>query len=151
VNRAIDEWSILKTERPNTLLIGSDADTNAVLSQHLPYLRAPIVDWRPRTAGAPTVAAGTLVVRNVETLDRLQQEQLFAWLDRYAAGVQVISVTESPLFSLVLAGAFLEKLYYRLNVVCLPLSSHSDAPAAGQTLPFLTAQEDDSAVPQLVM
>jgi hypothetical protein len=90
------------------------------------------------------------VVRDVDTLDRAQQAQFFAWLDRCAAGVQVISVTEAPLYSMVLAGAFLEKLYYRLNVVCLPLSSQSDAPAVDQAFPFLTAQPE-SLLPQLVM
>ena len=129
---------MLGTARPNTLLIGSEAAADAVIAHRLPYLRAPIVNWHPRVAVEPGIVSGTLVVRDVDTLDRAQQEQFFAWLDRYAAGVQVISVTESPLYSAVLAGAFLEKLYYRLNVVCLPLSS--PAPSVGQTVPFLTAQ-----------
>ena len=96
------------------------------------------------------MATGTLVIREVDTLDRAQQEQFFAWLDRYAAGVQVISVTDRPLFPLVLADVFLEKLYYRLNVVCLPLSSHSDTPAAHPTYPF-SAAHAENAVPQLIM
>ena len=150
MNRTTNEWSMFETAHPNTLLIGSEAAVNAVITEHLPYFRAPIVDWHPRAAEEPTIAAGTLVVRDIDTLDRAQQHQFFAWLDRYAAGVQVISVTEAPLYSMVLAGAFLEKLYYRLNVVCLPLSSQSDAPAVGEAFPLLTAQPE-SLVPQLVM
>jgi hypothetical protein len=150
VNRVIDEWCMFKAVHPNTLLIGSDEAADAVIAQHLPYLRAPLGDWRPRAAPEPEISAGTLVIRDVDTLDAAQQEHLFDWLDRHSGGVQVVSVTETPLFPLVAAGAFLDKLYYRLNVVCMPLSSDDDTRGARRTTPFVAAHVE-SEVPQLTM
>jgi hypothetical protein len=126
----IEEWSMLGV-LPHTLLIGTEAAAAAIIAQHAPSLRAPIQHWRGAEGMKPLPSTGTLVIWEIKTLSRLQQHQLFTWMDRYAASVQVISVTESPLFPLVSAGAFLDKLYYRLNLVCLPLASASET----RTLP----------------
>ena len=150
MNRVMDEWSMFKGSHSNTLLIGSDEAAEAAVAQHRRYLRAPIVDWHPRTTSEPAVSEGTLVIRDVDTLDRSQQEQLFNWLDRHAGSVQVVSIAESSLFALVEAGAFLEKLYYRLNVVCLSLAADNNRRAVPQAGPFVSAQSE-SEVPQLAM
>lgn len=136
---SIDELSVFRTAHPNTLLIGPEATANAVISQQQHYFRAPVVDWHPRDAAKPPTETGTLVIRDVDTLDLTQQEQFFGWLDRYAAGVQVISVTGRPLFPLIEAGAFLEKLYYRLNIICLSLSSQTHARGVHPAKPYVAA------------
>ena len=141
MNRAIDEWFIYRTAHPNTLLIGSQEAAAAAISQHLPDLRAPLAHWTPRSSSAPIASAGTLVIRDVDTLDRTQQDQLFDWLDRCAGNLQVISITESALFPLVEAGAFLEKLYYRLNVICLSLTAHGDTRTSDSSR-FVAAHAD---------
>jgi hypothetical protein len=141
---------MFKAAHPNALLIGSEEAADAAIAEYLPFLRAPLGDWRPREVAEPGISAGTLVIRDVDTLDRSQQEQLFDWLDHYAGRLQVVSVTETSLFPLVAAGAFLEKLYYRLNVVCLPLSSQPDTRGIRPTTPFVAAPTE-SEIPQLTM
>ena len=44
-------------------------------------------------------------------------------LDQGSPGLQILTLTEEPLFPLVLRGQLLDTLYYRLNAVCLMLPS----------------------------
>jgi DNA-binding NtrC family response regulator len=71
---------------------------------------------------------GTLVVWDVDTLDRMQQEQLLAWMQSHASDLQVISLGERPVFPLVLREEFSDRLYYRLNMVCLTLANNLSVP-----------------------
>jgi replication-associated recombination protein RarA len=73
----------------------------------------------------PPQTTGTLIIWEVDTLDRTQQELFLMWMDRQV-DLQVISVARDPVFPLVLEGAFLDTLYYRLNIVCLQLSDSRD-------------------------
>jgi hypothetical protein len=118
VTGAMDEWSVFKTAHPHALIIGSQADAQARLADHVDCLRAPVVQWRPRLAAEPPPATGTLLIWDIEVLDRTQQELFLSWMDGHP-GVQVVSIAERPLFPLVLNGTFLDRLYYRLNVLCL--------------------------------
>ena len=121
---AVDEWFLLRTGRPNALLIGSKARVNAAIAGLCPYLRAPLVEWHPRAVvEPPQEAVGTLIICGVETLDLAQQERFLAWLHGHAANdVQVLSVAERPVYPLVVREEFLEALYYRLNVLCLVMA-----------------------------
>jgi hypothetical protein len=119
--RAMDEWSVFNTAHPHTLIIGSETDVKARIADHLPRLRAPIVQWRSRGAVKRPLATGTLMIWDIDALDRAQQEQLVSWMDSHPE-VQVISIAEHPLFPLVVGGTFLDRLYYRLNVLCLSVS-----------------------------
>ena len=85
-----------------------------------PHLLMPLRQCKPRVGVAvPQPREGTLVLHDVGRLDGRQQAQLLQWLDRFdeRQRVQVVSTTSEALFSLVEAGTFLAKLYYRLNVV----------------------------------
>jgi Sigma-54 interaction domain len=119
-------WSVFRGAHPHALLIGSEASAQAVIARLLRYLRAPLVHWRPRALVEPPQPAGTLVIWEVDTLNPMQQARLLRWMDRHGAALQVVSVTPRPMFPLVLEGAFLQSLYYRLNMVCLALSSNVD-------------------------
>lgn len=114
-----DEWSCFRGAHPHALLIGSDAWATAAMGRLRPYLRAPLTHWHPSALVEPPHATGTLVIWEVDTLDRRQQALLVRWMDSDAADVQVISVAPCPVFPLVLEGTFLPTLYYRLNTVCL--------------------------------
>jgi sigma-54-interacting transcriptional regulator len=125
----LDDWSVFRGAHPHALLIGSEASADAAISQLLPFLRAPVVHWHPAAvADAALPATGTLVIWEVDTLDRMQQEQLLMWLDSLAADVQVISVGERAVFPLVVREQFLDTLYYRLNIVCLTLENNLALP-----------------------
>lgn len=113
------DWRCLShPSRPNGLLIGPRAATDAVLRQLQPSLRAPVLHW-PRE-GAPwrtQQPAATLVLHDVGALLPAEQECLLAWLDAPGSRVQVLSCSTCRVFPLVQRGVFLEQLYYRLNYV----------------------------------
>jgi DNA-binding NtrC family response regulator len=78
-------------------------------------LREPMrvqTGWNRLTA--PT--RGTLVLHDVQTLNREQQWELLEWF-KANDGVQVVSISTEPLFLLVEEGKFLESLYYQLNTI----------------------------------
>jgi hypothetical protein len=116
----MDDWSLFREAHPHALLIGSAATVDAALGRLLPHLRAPLSHWRPQVSWEPPQkTTGTLVIWDVDALDRARQEQLLAWMVSCAPEVQVISIAERPVFPLVSSDAFLDTLYYRLNTVCL--------------------------------
>jgi hypothetical protein len=124
-----NDWSVFRRAHPHALLIGTEAGAEAVIGRLRQYLRAPLVHWRPRTRTEPPSAAGTLVIWDVDALDRLQQAQLLAWMDSHLDG-QVISIAPAPVFPLALREEFLQTLYYRLNILCLGVDGQLDRRAS---------------------
>jgi Sigma-54 interaction domain len=120
----VDDWSLFRGTHPAALLIGSASSATAALVRLRPNLRRPLVHWWPWAVGEPPqTTTGTLVMWDVDSLSERQQAQLLTWLESRVANVQVISISERPLFPLVRRKEFLDSLYYRLNVVCLELSN----------------------------
>jgi len=115
------DWDIITTLYANLLLIGSSAETGAMLEALEPHFRGPICRCRVKAGVAlPEPTAGTLVVFGVDGLDARQQEHMLRWIHRSPpTRVQVVCTSSESLFRLVQAGAFLAELYYRLNVVLL--------------------------------
>jgi len=117
---------MLRRSRPNVLVIGSSTDTDRVFEVMYPYLRSPIVAWVPReTRDVPAASFRTLVIRDVDALDSTEQENLVASICRLTANVQIVSTSRTTLFPLVQRGAFLDRLYYQLNVVYLDLTDQT--------------------------
>lgn len=116
-----DDWQLLVTARPNTLLEGPHEATDAIVGEAMEWLAEPHANWGGATPSSDRPA--TLVVRSVSALDRDQQQALLAWLDAPGNRMQVISTTTDPLYPLVSRGAFLANLYYRLNVLLLDVAS----------------------------
>jgi Sigma-54 interaction domain len=117
-----DDWQLLLSARPNTLLEGPHETTDAIVGEAMEWLAEPYATW----CGAPPVRCdrpATLLVRSVSALDQDQQQALLAWLDAPGSRMQVISTTTDPLYPLVSRGAFLPNLYYRLNVLLLDVAS----------------------------
>ena len=117
-----DDWQLLVSARPNTLLEGPHETTDAIVGEAIEWLAEPYVTW----CGAASASdrPGTLLVRSVSALDQDQQQALLAWLDAPGNRMQVISTTTDPLYPLVSRGAFLANLYYRLNVLLLDVAPH---------------------------
>lgn len=125
VHPPADDWSVLRAAHPNILVSGPRDATDAFILAVTPYLRAPV---RCGLAGDALLnlpaAGGTLILRDVDALDREQQQRLLRWLDESHNGhTQVISITATPLYLLVQAGTFLDRLYYWLNVIHFDVSS----------------------------
>jgi len=116
---------------PHVLLVGEHASISLALARLRPQLRGPISQWRPAVAtDPPRVTSGALIIWGVDALSPEQQRHLLAWMTGPSAHVQIVSIAEHHLFSLVSQKAFLDDLYYRLNMVCLALD---DRPADPRT------------------
>ena len=112
---------------PHVLLVGNDASINPALERLHPQLRRPISHWRPAVAAdPPRITSGALIIWGVGALSLDQQRHLLDWMTGAGANVQIVSISESQLFPRVWQKAFLDDLYYRLNMVCVALD---DRPA----------------------
>src|ERR1051325_10970661 len=113
-----DGGLILYGPRPHTLVIAPTASAEVALARLHQRLEARVVHWWP-TSGAdlPRPTSGTLVIWGVDTLDRMQQHELLAWMEIGNGNAQLISIAERPVYPLVERAEFLDLLYYRLNTV----------------------------------
>ena len=111
--------------RVNLLLIAPDGVVRFVLESLLLDLQEPIDRWRPGdalTLPSPD-ESGTLVLHEVGMLSIADQFRLLDWLERVQGRAQVISTSSTPLLGRVQAGSFIDTLYYRLNTVCVDVTS----------------------------
>ena len=103
---------------PNILIVGSEGAAETAL-QKLSFMFAGPTDTRVLPGSLlplPRANCAALILRNVESLTRVQQMELSKWLDS-RPGVPVVSVTSSSVFPLVGDGTFNDRLYYRLNMI----------------------------------
>jgi hypothetical protein len=117
------EWDLILQTGSNALLQGPPLAQTEALSALEPHLRAPHCTASGPQWSQPSAEIGTLFLQHVDECSIEQQHVLLDWLDREAQSVQVITTTERPLFDLVERGAFLSRLYYRLNTIHLRLDA----------------------------
>ena len=113
--RSLDKWRVLLTRRPNVLIEGPQAATEAVLGALRAHCGEPVGDWDERLEDQ---RPPTLIVRDVAALTAIDQQRLLHWLE-IGERSQVLSTTAQPLFALVERRQFLATLFYRLNVLRL--------------------------------
>ena len=129
--RHVDEPALFREWHPHVLLVGNDASINPALARLRPQLRRPIWQWRPAVAtDPPQVTSGALIIWSVDALSLDQQRHLLAWMTGAGADVQIVSIADRHLFPRAWQKAFLDDLYYRLNMVCVVLD---DGPADPRT------------------
>ena len=111
--------------RVNLLLIAPDGVVRFVLESLLLDLHDPIARWRPgeRLVLPSTMESGTLVLHDTGALSADDQLRLLDWLERAEGRTQVVSTSSTPLLPLVHSGRFIDTLYYRLNTVCVDVTS----------------------------
>jgi len=111
--------------RLNLLLVGIDGVVHNLLDLLLPDLELPIANWSPgtRLVLPPVGKVRTLILNDARSLTLEDQLHLFEWLERSAGRTQIVSTTTTPLLDRVHTGEFIETLYYRLNTVCVDLST----------------------------
>jgi hypothetical protein len=119
----LEDWPALIRRRHNMLLAGSPEATTAWLDAAIRLLSGPVHRVAcERRLDLPSECA-TLILDNVDALDRGQQNQCLRWLSEVQrVQTQVISFTTTPLYPQVRAGAFLGPLYYRLNIFYFEIS-----------------------------
>ncbi len=110
--------------RVNMLFVGADDAAWHLLSGSL-GLASPVASWRPGDAMhlPESAAVRTLVIREVGRMTGAEQVRLLDWLDRAVGRTQVVSTSTVPVLPLVEEGRFINTLYYRLNTVCVDLST----------------------------
>lgn len=117
-----DTVLILRRLRPNVLIVGEGETIEAALDGMRPHLAEPIAHWSPWTSAEwPGEPFRTLIVTGVDEMSLEQQHRLMLFNDGANGDVQVISTAKAPLFDFVERNAFLERLYYQLNVLLLDL------------------------------
>jgi hypothetical protein len=100
------------------LIIGPGTAVDAFIGAVTPHLQAPVRSLVCPALPSHLPGDGTVILRGVDALDPDQQLRLARLLDEpQGSHTQVISITATPLYLLVQAGMFLDRLYYRLNVV----------------------------------
>jgi hypothetical protein len=124
------EWEAVTLTQTNILLAGTPCATSGLIASLMPRLRKPVHRYGFSVDGSlllPT--SGTLIVSEVGDLDLNEQTQLLEWLDRShgQVPVQIVSTISRSLYPLVESGAFLDGLFYRLNIVRFNLSAAGDA------------------------
>ncbi len=114
----VDAVAILATAHPNVLLVGPEDALARGLEVIGQFLRPPTVTWTPSERLAlPAGRCGTLIVRSIDAADIEQQRRLLDWMNERPGTAQLVSTTGEALLTRIVAGAFLETLYYRLNHV----------------------------------
>jgi hypothetical protein len=113
--------------RANVLVVGPDDGLKRLLDTVLPNLREPISRFAAgHSAPLPVVGEwSTLIIEDVGALPLHDQHQLFDWMTATMGRTQIVSTTASALLPLVETGAFIEALYYRLNIICIDVTTTS--------------------------
>lgn len=111
-------WLTANGRRPNVLIECRQAAIETAMHHLMTWCSLPFRYCAlPGALELPTPARGTLLLREVGALTLSQQVMLYDWLTVVHGQVQVISLTTTPLQTLVDDGQFLEGLLYRLNVI----------------------------------
>jgi len=110
----------------NLLIMGADDVVASFVTSLWPYLSPPHVVRRrgeQLPALPPSRPAGTILVYDVDTLTRREQDTLHRWMNAGNNGTRVVSTTTQSLLPVMETGAFNDDLYYRLNVLTFDLRS----------------------------
>jgi len=128
--------------RPNLLLIGPDAVVGECLNRLITSVASPVQFCDGAAPDLTNLPIRSLIVRDVDRLDRADQERLIEWLNRHDDHARVIATSARPLFPHVERGAFSDALYYRINTVTLVLSDRPDMHWIGHALPSTSSGDD---------
>src|SRR5580765_4919739 len=106
------------TPRPNLLVLCSGVALQPVVTRLAKLCRPPFaVCQAPGRLQLPEQRVNTLLTYDVAALTLQQQIDLYDWISVRGRDTQLISVTSTPLFSLLETGQFLESLFHRLSAV----------------------------------
>lgn len=120
-----EPWGIVVANRIPMLVTASDVSIGAFLDELKPLLPAPLtyIDCGSSCSLNGVANGGTVVLRHLDRCGLAAQRQLMESLHLRPLGTQVIGTSLHSLFPLIAAGAFLDMLYYRLNIVYVELAA----------------------------
>jgi hypothetical protein len=117
--------------RINLLLIAPDDVVQHVLQSLMPDLWEPVARWsagEPLTLPAPG-SGGTIILHDVDALSMTDQRRLVDWLELTKGRTQVVSTTSRALLPRVNSGEFNATLFYRLNTICIDVTTLEGLPS----------------------
>lgn len=113
---------------PHLLLDCSKVEVDYIALGLKQWGRSPLTRCRlPGPLIVPRYRSGTLLLEGLEFLNQAQQIALFDWMANQSPQCQIISIASRDIDSLVARGAFLEGLFFRLNVVRLDIRALDEA------------------------
>lgn len=122
----ISDEGLARSTKMNLLVMGPDELVTRFVTSLWPHFVTPrVVRWRGEQlrllpASRP---AGTILVQDVHTLTRREQDALQRWMNAGNDQTRVVSTTTQSLLPVLETGAFNDELYYRLNVLTFDLRS----------------------------
>jgi Sigma-54 interaction domain len=122
----ISDEGLARSTKLNLLIMGADDVVAGFVAALWPDFVAPRVVRRRgeplRLLPAPR-PAGTILVYDVHTLTRQEQDALHRWMNAGNNRTRVVSTATQSLMPVLETGAFSDELYYRLNVLTFDLRS----------------------------
>jgi len=120
-----EPWGIVVANRFPVLVTGPDASIRAFLDELEPLVAAPLtyIDCGSDVTLNGLANGGTVVLLHLDRCGLAAQEQLMECLHLGPLETQVIGTSSRALFPLTETGAFLEMLYYQLNIVYIELAA----------------------------
>jgi len=122
---------LARTNWANVLVVGPEQSVSNALALIVADVEHALVLDRSSESfqlPSPSRRVPTVVIRNVDALTDGEQRELNEWLLLTQGDSRVISTTSQPLFAMLATGEFCSTLYYRLNTICIDLTSRSAAP-----------------------
>lgn len=112
-------WADVTGTRLNALMIGPRIATGRLASRLTRHLVGPVLWVRPPAPFTlpPATRVGTVILRDAGDLGVSAQRYVLDWLTNAAPRPRMIATAPVSLWPMVVAGTFLEMLYYRLNLL----------------------------------
>jgi hypothetical protein len=119
-----NEWLMLRTIRPNILVIGREDFLESTVSALVAELPGSVAYLRPNAPPPAYADAQVLVVPSVASLSADRQYEWLTWLgDLNAHRPQIVATSDVPIYPLVRRDQFSGVLYYRLNTILLDVQT----------------------------
>ena len=123
-----NEWLMLRTIRPNILVIGRSDFLESTVSALVAELPGPATYLRSNAPPPPNADAQMLVVPDLAALSADRQHEWLTWLgDLHARRPQIVATSDVPIYPLVRREQFSGVLYYRLNTILLDVQTAEGA------------------------
>src|SRR6266853_202266 len=117
-----NEWGMLRSVRPNILIIGADEALASTVSALVAELPGPVSYLGPNDAPPVRHEVEMLVLPDVAVLSTDRQHEWMTWMsDLDGRRPQIVATSRVPVYPLVQTQIFLETLYYRLNTILLEM------------------------------
>jgi len=122
------DWDVARITKANLILIGAEQLVSNLVFSLWSSFNGPIVVRRHEERlqlPAASTPVGTVVLHCVDTLTRDEQSALYDWLSATRGRTRIVSTVSTSLLPMIKSRTFSDRLYYRLNALCVDLRGSS--------------------------